>query len=50
LFKKEDVIYFEHKPEAAKNAQSMGIKTHYYNPKIKDLRALKKFLTDNIRN
>ena len=48
--KKEDVIYFEHKPEAVKSAQSIGIKTYCYDPKIKDLQALKKFLTDNIRS
>jgi len=34
-------------PEAAKSAQSIGIKTYHYNPDKKDLKSLKNFLTDN---
>lgn len=40
----KDVIYFEHNKEAVKSAQSIGIKTYYYNPDIKDLGALRNFL------
>lgn len=45
---KDDVVYFEHNPEAMKSAQSVGIKTHYYDPVKKDLEALKDFLTKNL--
>lgn len=45
---KDDVIYFEHSPEAVKSAQSVGIKTHYYDSEKKDLKALKDFLTENL--
>lgn len=45
---KDDVIYFEHNPEAVKSAQTVGIKTHYYDPEKKDLMALKKFLDENL--
>ncbi|MEK6903757.1 MAG: HAD hydrolase-like protein [Nanoarchaeota archaeon] len=44
---KEDVIYFEHNLQAIKSAESMGIKSYYYNPDRKDLGALKKFLDEN---
>lgn len=43
---KDDVIYFEHSPEAIKSAGSVGIKSYYYDPVKKDLVALKKFLYD----
>ena len=46
--RKNDVIYFEHNPEAVKSAQSVGIKSHYYDPDKKNLRALKDFLTQNL--
>ncbi|MBI2097524.1 MAG: HAD hydrolase-like protein [Candidatus Vogelbacteria bacterium] len=45
---KDSVVYFEHNPEAVKSAQSVGIKTHYYDPDKKDLKALKDFLTQNL--
>lgn len=45
---KDDVIYFEHNPEAVKSAESVGIKSYYYNPEKKDLNALKNFLTENL--
>lgn len=45
---KDDVIYFEHNPEAVKSAEAVGIKSYYYNPEKKDLEALKKFLTENL--
>ena len=45
---KDDVIYFEHSPEAVKSAESICIKTHYYDSEKKDLEALKDFLTGNL--
>ena len=44
---KDEVVYFEHNPEAVKSAESVGINSYYYDPVKKDLEALKKFLTDN---
>ena len=43
-----DVIYFEHSPEAVASAKSIGIKTYYYDSKKKDLTALKNFLDENL--
>ena len=45
--KPEDVIYFEHNPEAVKSAQSVEITSHYYDAAKKDLEALKLFLDGN---
>ena len=45
---KNEVIYFEHNPEAVKSAESIGIKSYYYDPKKKDLAALKSFLNKNL--
>jgi HAD superfamily hydrolase (TIGR01509 family) len=45
---KNDVIYFEHNPEAVKSAESLGIKSYHYDHKAKDLSALKDFLDKNI--
>jgi len=45
---KDDVVYFEHNPEAVKSAESAGIKSYYYDPEKKDLEALKNFLTENL--
>ena len=45
---KKDVIYFEHDSGAVKSAQSVGIKTYYYDNSKMDLTALKKFLEDSI--
>ena len=47
-FAADEVIYFEHNPEAVKSAESVGIKSYYYDPGKKDLEALKKFLSENI--
>lgn len=44
---KDDVIYFEHNPAALKSAESVGIKSYYYNPEKKDIDDLKKFLDEN---
>jgi len=46
--KPEEVIYFEHSSGAAKSAESVGIKTFYYDPEKKDLVALKEFLDKNL--
>lgn len=45
---KDEVVYFEHNPEAVKSAESVGVKSYYYDPEKKDLEALKKFLTENL--
>ena len=45
--KVEDVIYFEHSPEAVKSAESLGIKSYFYDAEKKDLAALKTFLDNN---
>ncbi len=45
---KDDVIYFEHSPEAVKSAQSIGIPTYYYDSNKKDLDSLKTFLNENL--
>jgi HAD superfamily hydrolase (TIGR01509 family) len=46
--KAEDVIYFEHNENAVKSAESVGIKTYFYDKENKDLLALKKFLDENL--
>lgn len=43
-----DTIYFEHNPEAVESAQSVGIKTFYYDKDKKDLAALKEFIDANL--
>ncbi len=43
-----DVVYFEHNPDAVKSAQSVGIVSYHYDKDKKDLVALKKFLDKNI--
>ncbi len=44
----ENVIYFEHNPEAVISAQSVGITSYNYDSENKDLQALKQFLDGNI--
>lgn len=46
--KPEEVIYFEHKREAADIASSVGIKTMYYDSSKQDLNELKEFLNSNL--
>lgn len=46
--KSDDVVYFEHDPEAVKSAESVGIRSYYYNSEKKDLVGLKNFLTNNL--
>ena len=45
----DDVIYFEHNPEAVKSAESVGIESYHYDPEKKNLGALKNFLTENLK-
>ncbi len=45
---RDDVLYFEHSLEAVKSAESVGIKTYYYNNDKKDVAALKGFLSENL--
>ena len=45
---KNDVVYFEHNQEAVKSAQSVGIKTFYYDNDKKDLEVLRTFLLESI--
>ena len=44
----EDVVFFEHNPEAVKSAETAGIKTMYYDPERRDLIELKRFIQENI--
>src|SRR3989344_6621122 len=43
----EDVVYFEHNPDAVKSAQSIGIKTHFWDNEKRPLRDLAIFLEQN---
>ncbi len=45
-----DVAYFEHNIEAVKSAESVGIKTFFYNKGKKDLDELKRFLDKTLKN
>ena len=42
--KSEDVVYFEHNPDAVKSAQFVGIKTHFWDNEKRPLRELNIFL------
>jgi HAD superfamily hydrolase (TIGR01509 family) len=44
----DDVVYFEHNPEATKTAQSAGITTYFYDHTQEDMQALKQFLDENL--
>jgi len=43
-----DVVYFEHNPDAVKSAKTAGINTYYYDSTKQDLDALKAYLTSNL--
>lgn len=43
-----DIIYFEHNKEAASTAESLGIKTYFYDHTKQDLEKLKKFIDTNM--
>jgi len=45
---KDDVVYIEHNPDAVKSAESVGIKSIYYDPDKRDLVALKIFLVKSL--
>lgn len=47
-WKSEDVIYFEHNPDAVESAKSVGIISYNYNKDEKNLVALKKFIDENL--
>lgn len=44
----DEVIYFEHNPEAIESAESVGITTYQFDPEEHDLASLKNFLTSNL--
>ncbi len=44
----QDVIYFEHHPDACKSAESVWITTHFYDMDKRDLVSLKEFLDSNL--
>lgn len=46
---REEVVYFEHNPDAVKSAQSLGIETYWYDPEKRDILALKEFLEKHIK-
>ena len=46
--KSDDVVYFEHSLDAIKSAQSVGIKTYYWDCEKKPLRELCIFLEQTI--
>lgn len=45
---KDEVIYFEHNPEAVKSAQAAGINSYFFDYDKKDLIGLKQFLDSNL--
>lgn len=44
----KDVIYFEHNEDAVKSAESVGIKTYFYDHTKEDMNALKNFLDSSL--
>jgi HAD superfamily hydrolase (TIGR01509 family) len=46
--KTEEVIYFEHNIDAVKSAESVGIKSYFYDSQKKDLVSLKEFIENNL--
>jgi len=47
-FLANEVLYFEHDLDAVKSAESVGIKSYFYDSEKKDLEGLKEFLDKNI--
>lgn len=45
----DEVVYFEHNPDAVKSAKTVGIKSYYYDNAVKDLVSLKNFLDSNLK-
>ena len=48
--KSQEVIYFEHNPDAIKSSESVGIKTHYFDPEKRDVTSLDRFLRSELLN
>ena len=48
--KPEEVVYFEHNPDAVKSAESVGIVSYHYAADTKDITALKAFLDENLKD
>lgn len=46
--KPDEVIYFEHNPNAVKSGESVGIISYRYDPDAKDTVTLKKFIDANL--
>jgi HAD superfamily hydrolase (TIGR01509 family) len=46
---KDDVVYFEHSPEAVESARSSGIQSYLYDHNKRDLKSLKEFLDKNLK-
>jgi HAD superfamily hydrolase (TIGR01509 family) len=44
----QDVVYFEHNPEAVKSAQSVGIKAYLWDNETRPVSELQKFLEENL--
>lgn len=45
---KNDVVYFEHNPDAVKSAESVGIKSYHYDQNKRNLKALENFLKTSL--
>ncbi|MFT4308341.1 MAG: HAD-IA family hydrolase [Candidatus Woesearchaeota archaeon] len=43
-----DVVYFEHNEAAVASARSVGITALHYDPKVRDLQALRAFLDEHL--
>lgn len=44
----DEVVYFEHNPDAVKSAELIGLKSYYYDNSKKDLESLKDFIDSNL--
>lgn len=44
----DDLVYFEHSQEAVKSAESVGIRTYFYDHTKEDMDALKSFLDESL--
>ena len=45
----EDVVYFEHNTDAVKSADSVGIKTYFYDHTKEDIESLKLFIDSGLQ-
>lgn len=46
--KADEVVYFEHNPEAVKSAESVGINSYFFDYDKKDLNGLRNYLESNL--